>query len=95
MKQILLACGTGICTTTIATKKLEMALNEKGWAGKYKITQCKVTEVPNLSPDFDLCVATTPVAGEVQCPVIIGAPALLTGIGLDPIISQIVDVLSA
>jgi len=93
MKRILLACGTGICTSTIAAKKLEKALNEKGWAGKYTLDQCKVTEVVGKSPNFDVCVATTQVPGEPKCPVIMGAPALLTGIGMDPVIQKVIDVL--
>ena len=93
MKNILLACGTGICTSTTAAKKLEKALDAKGWAGKYKISQCKVTEVPGKSPNFDVCVATTGVPGEPKCPVIMGAPALLTGIGMDPVVQKVIDVL--
>ena len=93
MKRILLACGTGICTSTTAAKKLEKALNERGWAGKFKMEQCKVTEAPAKSANFDVLVATTNVPGEPKCPVIMGAPALLTGIGMDPIIQKVIDVL--
>ena len=93
MKKILLACGTGICTSTAAAKKLEKGLDERGWAGKYKITQCKVMEVPGMSPNYDVCVATTGVPGEPKCPVIMGAPALLTGIGVEPIIAKVIEAL--
>lgn len=92
MKNILLACGTGICTSTAVNAKLQKILNEKGWEGKYKITQCKIAEVPMKSSAFDLCIATTQVSGEVKCPFIMGV-AFLTGVGLAPIVDQVIKIL--
>ena len=92
MKKILLACGTGIATSTAVAKKLEKALDERGWAGKYQITQCTVAEVPSKSENVDLCVATTQVQSNVKCPVVMGIP-FLTGIGIAPVVDQIVAIL--
>ena len=89
MKNILLACGTGIVTSTAVTAKLTKALNEKGWEGKYKITQCKIAEVPAKSESADVCVATTGVFGDIKCPVILGV-AFLTGINVAPVLESII-----
>ncbi|GHV77997.1 PTS galactitol transporter subunit IIB [Spirochaetia bacterium] len=89
MKSILLACGTGIVTSTAVNVKLTKILNERGWEGKFKITQCKIGEVVGKSSLFDFCVATTMVPKEAQCPVINGVP-FLTGVNLEPVIQQIV-----
>jgi len=93
MKRILIACGTGICTSTTARNKLAKALDEKGWAGKYVMDQCKVTEVPAKSANFDVAVVTTGVPGNPECPVIMGAPSLLTGIGMDPVVQKVIEIL--
>ena len=53
MKKILLACGSGICTSTAVHKKVEEMLISKGYAGQFEITQCKVSEAPSKSPNFD------------------------------------------
>jgi galactitol PTS system EIIB component len=92
MKKILLACGTGICTSTAVNAKLQRILDEKGLKGQYQITQCKIAEVPMKSADFDLCIATTQVSGEIKCPFIMGI-AFLTGMGLDPIIEKVLAIL--
>jgi PTS system galactitol-specific IIB component len=89
MKTILLACGTGIVTSTAVNAKLTKALNEKGWEGKYKIKQCKIAEVPAQSENADLCVATTMVSGDVKCKVIQGV-CFLTGMGTEPVLANII-----
>ncbi|SEJ94493.1 PTS system, galactitol-specific IIB component [Propionispira arboris] len=91
MKKILLACGTGICTSTAVSAKLQRILDEKGLKGQYQIAQCKIAEVPMKSADFDLCIATTQVSGDVKCPFIMGV-AFLTGMGLNPIIEKILTI---
>ncbi len=94
MKTILLACGTGIVTSTAVSQRLQKALNEKGFEGKYKIKQCKIAEVPAQSENANLCVATTTVSGDIKCPVIMGV-AFLTGRGTEPILAEIIKHLEA
>ena len=62
MKKILVACGTGICTSTAVMNKLKKILDDKGFKGSYELSQCKVAEVPSKSVNFDLCIATTTVS---------------------------------
>ncbi|RRD96471.1 PTS galactitol transporter subunit IIB [Clostridiales bacterium COT073_COT-073] len=88
MKKILLACGSGIATSTAVNAKLTQMLEENGYAGKFKITQCKISEVPALSAEHDFCVATTMQPTEMKCPFISGI-SFLTGAGLDATFQEI------
>ncbi|WP_196590929.1 PTS sugar transporter subunit IIB [Pectinatus frisingensis] len=87
MKKILVACGAGVCTSTAVLNKLKSILDDRGFKGKYELSQCKVAEVPAKSSGYDLCIATTTVS-EVKCPFIMGIP-FLTGRGLDDVIKKI------
>ena len=89
MKNILLACGSGIVTSTHAANKLSTELNKRGYEGKYKITQCRVSETAAKSTLFDFCVATAQVPPDVKCPVFHGVP-FLTGIGVDAVMEKII-----
>jgi PTS system galactitol-specific IIB component len=89
MKNILLACGSGIVTSTAANDKLSKELNKRGYEGKYKITQCRISEVVAKSTLFDFCVATSQVPAEAKCPVMRGIP-FLTGVGVDALMTEII-----
>ncbi|WP_182187442.1 PTS sugar transporter subunit IIB [Pectinatus frisingensis] len=89
MKKILVACGAGVCTSTAVLNKLKSILDDRGFKGKYELSQCKVAEVPAKSSGYDLCIATTTVS-EVKCPFIMGIP-FLTGRGLDDVIKKILE----
>ena len=49
MKKILIACGSGVATSTVANQKISAYLDEHGFSGKYKIEQCQVSEVVEKS----------------------------------------------
>jgi PTS system galactitol-specific IIB component len=89
MKNILLACGAGIVTSTAVSNKLAKELNKRGYEGKYQITLCKVSEVSAQSDLFDFCVATAQIPGEAKCPVIGGVP-FLTGLGVDAAMKNVI-----
>lgn len=82
MKKILLACGSGICTSTAARKKIEEMLDAHGYHGKYEITQCTVAEATPKSVNFDMLIATTMAPKGLQCPYVNGV-CYLTGVGVD------------
>jgi len=89
MKSILLACGSGIVTSTHAANRLSTELDKRGYKGKYKITQCRISETVAKSSLFDFCVATAQVPPDVACPVLHGIP-FLTGIGVDGIMEKVI-----
>jgi PTS system galactitol-specific IIB component len=89
-KRILVACGTGVCTSTMAVNKLKDALEKRGKLKLVKINQCKIAEIASMASDNDLVVATTQVSAKINIPVVTGT-AFLTGIGVDKVVEQIID----
>ena len=49
MKKILLSCGSGIATSTVVNNKVSKILDEKGFKGKYQITQCSIADAVKKS----------------------------------------------
>lgn len=92
MKKIIVACGTGIATSTVVVKKIEEMLKEKGI--DCHIVQCKVTEIASkMSQDIDLIISTTIVdKTDIEIP-IIQTTSFLTGIGMEKDFEKIVKVL--
>lgn len=87
MKKILLACSTGVATSTIVINRLNQAMESRGLKGQYMITQCKTGEVAAKQDDYDFVVATAQLP-PLKIDVINGVP-LLTGIGAEAIWNDI------
>ncbi|MBB6217415.1 PTS system galactitol-specific IIB component [Anaerosolibacter carboniphilus] len=92
-KKILIACGTGICTSTMAANKLKTELEKRGKLSQVTINQCKVAEVVSKANDYDLIVATTQVSGQISIPVVMGV-AFLTGVGMGKVVDEIIEKLN-
>ncbi len=82
MKRILMAYGSGICTSTAVRKTIEEFLDANGYKGQYEITQCRVSEAPEKSPNYDFLVATTTAPAGLQCDYVNGVPFLM-GFGVE------------
>lgn len=93
MKNILMACGSGVCTSTILRTKISKALDEAGFKNQYKITQCKIAEVASMSSNYDFCVATTMAPKEIKCPFVMGV-CFLTGVGVQTAIDDIIKLMN-
>lgn len=87
-KQILIACGAGIATSTIVNDAVEKMCKENGIAAT--LHQIKITEVGSYVDSANLLISTTIVQKEYPFPVI-NARAFLTGIGLDQVKAQILE----
>ncbi|MCI1934023.1 PTS sugar transporter subunit IIB [Alkalibaculum bacchi] len=81
-KKILLSCGSGIVTSTIARKKVEELLDTHGYKGQYLITQIPLASAPEKSRDYDFIVATSIAPKELHCAYVNGTP-YLSGIGVE------------
>lgn len=93
MKKILVVCGMGVATSTVANKTITDHLNSKGI--KASINQAKVTEIAAYAGEVDLIVlmatgATVPT--NIKVPVIKGLP-FLTGVGKAEALKQIEEIL--
>lgn len=88
MKNILLACGSGIVTSTAVNLKVSKILDDAGYKGKYKITQCKIQEATGKSPSYDFLIATTMKPEGLKCPYVNGI-CFLTGMNTQPTIDEI------
>lgn len=89
MKKILVACGTGIATSTVVTLKLQEALKARGIDAD--VQQCKVSEISSKT-GVDLVVTTTTYENP-NVPVF-RSLSFLTGIGMEEDLNKIVGILS-
>ncbi|MCR4398231.1 MAG: PTS sugar transporter subunit IIB [Firmicutes bacterium] len=88
-KQILVACGTGIATSTVVAEKVSEVCRKNGIVAN--IIQCKAIEIPSYAAQgVDLIVTTTPLPQKISVPVVNGL-AYLTGIGEDQVSERIAN----
>jgi galactitol PTS system EIIB component len=85
---VLVACGSGIATSTIVSLRVESLLKENGV--KAQLIQCTIAEVGSLQQNADLIISTTILPTAFKIPVIL-ATAYITGIGMEKIDGQILS----
>lgn len=90
MKKIIVACGTGMATSTIISEKIKSFLDEEGIS--YNITQCILGEISTHSANADLIVTSMRVHEEFEAPVILGTPFLI-GINEEVAVEKILNIL--
>lgn len=91
MKKVLVACGTGVATSTVVTIKIKEAIQAAGIQAD--VHQCKVSEIDSNNNDVDLIVTTT--AYEHPVVPVIRSLSFLTGIGMDADVEKIINILKA
>ncbi len=92
VKNILISCGTGVVTSTLATNRLSKMLDERGYKGLYKTTQYKIAELASKDDGFDVIVHTTQVPSYLKTPCVNALP-LVTGVGMDKVADQVIAIL--
>lgn len=90
-KKVLVACGTGVATSTVVAQAVQAAMKDRGIA--IVTRQCKASEVPSQIHDVDLVISTTPLPKDLPRPAIVTL-AFLTGIGKDRELEKIAEILS-
>lgn len=88
MKQVLVACGAGIATSTVVNNAIEEMAKENDI--KVNLVQIKITEVGSYIDTADLLVTTAMTQTEYPFPVV-NARSFLTGIGVEDTKKQILD----
>ncbi|MFD2830057.1 PTS sugar transporter subunit IIB [Corticicoccus populi] len=89
-KQIIFACSSGIATSTVVAEKVEEYCREKGV--DVNARQGTVGELSGLDGVVDLFVVTSDVGSGYNTPVVNALP-ILTGIGEEEVLEQIVAIL--
>ncbi len=87
MKTLLIVCGAGHATSTIAVAKVQEWLNQNKYTD-IKIYQSKLADELNKIDDYDAVISTTIVADSIKDKVINGLP-LLTGVGVDQLYADL------
>ena len=88
MKQVLVACGAGIATSTVVNNAIEEMAKENNI--KVDLKQIKITEVGGYVDTADLLVTTAMTKTEYPFPVS-NARNFLTGIGVEDTKKQILE----
>lgn len=89
MKTLLIVCGAGHATSTIAVAKVQEWLNQNKYTD-VKIYQSKLADELNKIDDYDAVISTTIVADNIKDKVINGLP-LLTGVGVDQLYADLIE----
>ncbi len=87
-KQVLVACGAGIATSTVVNGAIEDMIKEHGI--KADLVQIKISEVGSYEDTADMLVTTAMTKKEYPFPVI-NARSFLTGIGTDATKQEILE----
>ena len=86
MKKLLVVCGAGHATSTIAVAKVKAWLEKEGY--EVTIYQSKIADELNRIDDYDAVISTTIVPDSIKDKVINGL-GLLTGINADQILNDV------
>ena len=90
MKTIVVACGSGIATSTVICEGLENLLKENGIA--YNIIQCSITELKSYVGEADMILSSMPLSEEYGVAKAVGLP-YLTGMGVELLNENILNIL--
>jgi len=88
--RILIACGTGIATSTVIADRVTKLCEANGF--KVNVQQTKVVQVEGIANDYDLIVASTKIPSTVKVPYV-SALSYLTGINREKTDAEIIDIL--
>ncbi|MFC4619420.1 PTS sugar transporter subunit IIB [Camelliibacillus cellulosilyticus] len=91
MKQVIVACGGGIATSTIIADKVRTILEEAGIDAS--VSQCTLSELTYEVSQADLIVTSMKVETDFGVPNVLGT-SLLTGVGEDETKEKIIEILS-
>lgn len=90
MKTIIVACGTGIATSTIISEKVKNLIKDHGIDAN--IIQCTVADIDGYADQADLIVTSMQLPNKYNKPVVT-AVSFLTGIGHEVTEKQILSYL--
>ncbi|MDP9751544.1 MAG: PTS sugar transporter subunit IIB [Thermoanaerobacter sp.] len=89
-KVVLVACGTGIATSTVVAERVKKLIEENGL--NVDVIQCKMSEVASKEKEAHLLVTTSILPKTYSIPVV-NAMGYLTGMGTENIDKEIIKYL--
>ncbi len=87
-KRLLVVCGSGIATSTLAMGKVKDWLAKEGLTSGVDLFQGSIQGALTTAKDYDAVITTTIVPPELRSDVIDGV-ALITGVGTDKVFAQV------
>ncbi|MDQ0300650.1 PTS system galactitol-specific IIB component [Salibacterium salarium] len=89
-KRVLVACGTGIATSTVVNEAVESMCEDNNVEAE--VIQCKISDIPAYEDSAHLLITTTVTKKDYPFPVI-NARSFLTGIGTEETKAEILEAL--
>ncbi|EIW00394.1 MULTISPECIES: PTS sugar transporter subunit IIB [Thermoanaerobacter] len=89
-KIVLVACGTGIATSTVVAERVKKLIEENGLNAE--VIQCKMAEVASKENEAHLLVTTSILPKTYSIPVV-NAMGYLTGMGSENIDKEVIKYL--
>ena len=86
--KILIACGTGIATSTVIADRVKNLCEQNGF--NVVVEQTRVVQLEGIAANFDLIVASTQVPSTIKTPYVT-ALSYLTGINREQTDAEIID----
>lgn len=95
MKNIIVACGGGIATSSTVASKINSELEDRGLSGKAKVEAVDIKSLEMYMSNADIYVSITPTARakqEFPIPVVSGIP-FLTGVGREEAMEELIKLI--
>jgi len=89
-KQIIVACGGGIATSTILASKVEKILEDNKIDAS--IIQCRVSEIDSHKDNADLIISSANLKKDYGVPVL-QAISFISGVGVEETRKKIIEIL--
>lgn len=90
MKTIIIACGSGIATSTMISMRVEELLNNNNIPNE--IIQCSINEIDSYEDRGDVIVSSTQLQNEYSIPTVMGI-GFISGIGADEAENKLLEIL--
>jgi PTS system galactitol-specific IIB component len=84
-------CGAGLATSTWIATKLAQSLGERGI--DVAVTEMKIMDLALSAGDFDVIVSASNLGNVYDAPTVVST-SILTGIGFDETVDEIVEILT-
>lgn len=90
MKKIMVACGTGMATSTMIATKVREFLKEENI--DVDVNQCMISELSHHDGKYDLFITSMRLNNSFETPLIVGS-SFLIGMNEDKTKTEILDIL--